>query len=103
VLVLAPRPAAIDAWVQTLRTRCTGQPVAVCLARQKGPLVSALRADEVLGRCPVPPRTVATYREALPPRRATEEPSEAALQVERRLNHRDQRTPRSPQSPTRRA
>ena len=36
-------PEAIEAWVTTLRTRFSGQPVAVCLARTQGPLVSALR------------------------------------------------------------
>src|SRR5262245_63238880 len=30
-LVLEHRPEAIDAWVQILRTRFNGQPVAVCL------------------------------------------------------------------------
>ena len=43
-LVLAPRPEAIDAWVQTLRTRFNGQPVAGCLERQQGPIVPGLRA-----------------------------------------------------------
>ena len=42
-LVLAHSPEAIDAWVQTLRTRFHGQPVAVCLELNKGPIVSALR------------------------------------------------------------
>ena len=42
-LILAHRPEAIDAWVQTLRTRCHGHPVAVCLELNKGPMVSALR------------------------------------------------------------
>jgi hypothetical protein len=37
------RPEAIDAWVQTLRTRFHGHPVAVCLELNKGPIVSALR------------------------------------------------------------
>ena len=37
------RPEAIDAWVQTLRTRFHGHPVAVCLERKKGPIVSAWR------------------------------------------------------------
>jgi transposase len=36
-------PEAIDAWVSMLRTRFNGQPVAICLERDKGPLVSALR------------------------------------------------------------
>lgn len=42
-LVLEHRPEAIDAWVQTLRTRFHEQPVAVCLELNKGPIVSALR------------------------------------------------------------
>ena len=42
-LRLDHRPEAIDAWVQSLRTRCNGQPVAVCLELNKGPIVSALR------------------------------------------------------------
>ena len=42
-LVLEHRPEAIDAWVQTLRTRFNGQPVAVCLELHTGPIVSALR------------------------------------------------------------
>ena len=42
-LLLEHRPEAIDAWVHTLRTRCNGHPVAVCLELHKGPIVSALR------------------------------------------------------------
>src|SRR5215813_7652020 len=41
-------PEAIDAWVTTLRTRCNGQPVAIGLARTKGPLVSAWRTYDFL-------------------------------------------------------
>jgi hypothetical protein len=36
-LSFAHRPEAIDAWVQTLRTRFHGHPVAVCLELNKGP------------------------------------------------------------------
>ena len=36
-------PEAIDAWVTTLRTRLHGHPVALCLERNKGPLVFTLR------------------------------------------------------------
>jgi hypothetical protein len=42
-LSLEHSPEAINAWVQTLRTRFNGQPVAVCLELNKGPIVSALR------------------------------------------------------------
>ena len=42
-LRLEHRPEAIDAWVCTLRTRFNGQPLAICLERTKGPMVSAPR------------------------------------------------------------
>jgi len=45
-LQLAHTPAAIDAWGTTRRTRFHGQPVALCLARNQGPIVSALPQDE---------------------------------------------------------
>jgi transposase len=102
-LGLEHRPEAIDAWGQTLRTRCHGQPIAVCLELHKGPIVSALRAYDCLGLFPVKPLPVAKYREAFPPSRANDDPADAARQVELLLTHRDQLTPRSPQSPTRRA
>ena len=52
-------PAAINAWGTTRRTRCHGQPVALCLARTKGPLVSALRQYDLLVLFPIPPLTLA--------------------------------------------
>jgi hypothetical protein len=102
-LHLEHRPAAIDAWAQSLHTRCNGQPVAVCLERKKGPRVSALCQDECLVLLPVTPLTVAQDREACTPSRATDAPTDAALQVALLLTHRDQLTALSPQSPTRRA
>jgi len=102
-LVLEHRPEAIDAWVQTLRTRFNGQPVAVCLELNKGPIVSALRAYDFLVLFPVNPFTLAKYREAFTPSRAKDDPTDAELQVELLLKHRDKLPPLSPQSPTMRA
>src|SRR5215510_149627 len=102
-LVLEHRPEAIDAWVQTLRTRFTGQPIAVCLERNQGPIVSALRAYDFLVLCPVNPFTLAKYREALTPSHAKDDPTDAELQVELLLKHRDKLTPLPPQSPMMRA
>jgi transposase len=102
-LILEHRPEAIDAWVQTLRTRFNGQPVAVCLELNKGPIVSALRQYEFLVLFPVNPLTLAKYREAFTPSRAKDDPTDAALQVELLLKHRDKLTPLTPQSPTMRA
>jgi transposase len=97
------RPEAIDAWVQTLRTRFSGRPVAVCLALNKGPIVSALRNYDFLVLFPVNPLTVARYREAFPPSRAKDDPTDAELQVELLLAHRDKLKPLQPQSPAMRA
>ena len=102
-LSLEHSPEAINAWVQTLRTRFNGQPVAVCLELNKGPIVSALRTYDFLVLFPVNPLTVATYREAFTPSRATDDPTDAELQVEILLKHRDKLTPLSPQSPAMRA
>ena len=73
-LSFAHRPEAIDAWVQTLRTRFSGRPVAVCLELKKGPIVSALRKYDCLVLFPVHPLTVARYREAFTPSRAKTTP-----------------------------
>src|SRR5215510_8960264 len=102
-LSLAHRPEAIDVWGQTLRTRFNGQPVAVCLELTKGPIVSALRNYDFLVLFPVHPLTVATYREAFTPSRAKDDPTDAELQVEILLKHRDKLTPLRPQSPPMRA
>jgi transposase len=75
----------------------------VCLELNKGPIVSALRQDDFLVLFPVNPFTLAKYREALTPSRAKDDPTDAELQVELLLKHRDKLTPLTPQSPTMRA
>src|SRR5512132_1491825 len=96
-------PEAIDAWVTTLRTRFNGQPVAICLELNKGPLVFALRKYDFLILFPLNPLTLARYREAFTPSRAKDDPADAALQLELLLTHRDKLQPLRPQSPTMRA
>src|SRR5499426_3941906 len=96
-------PEAIDAWVTTLRTRFTGQPIAVCLELDKGPLVSALRKYDFLVLFPLNPLTLARYREAFTPSRAKDDPTDAALQLAWLRTHRDKVQPLKPQSPTMRA
>src|SRR5262252_3937531 len=96
-------PEVIDAWVTALRTRCNGQPVAICLELTKGPLVSALRKYDFLILFPINPLTLARYREAFTPSRAKDDPTDAALQLELLLTHRDKLQPLNPQSPTMRA
>jgi transposase len=96
-------PEAIDAWVTTLRTRFNGQPVAICLELDKGPLVSALRKYDFLVLFPINPLTLARYREAFTPSRAKDDPTDAELQLELLLTHPDKLQPLTPQSPAMRA
>jgi transposase len=86
-----------------LRTRFHGQPMAICRERNKGPMVSALRQDDFLGLFPRNPMTVARDREACTPSRATDDPTDAALQLALLLTPRDTRPPLQPQSPPMRA
>ena len=102
-LILPHTPEAIDAWITTLRTRFNGQPIAICLELTKGPLVSALRKYDFLTLFPINPLTLARYREAFTPSRAKDDPTDAALQLELLLTHRDKLQPLKPQSPAMRA
>jgi hypothetical protein len=101
--VLAHTPEAIGAWARMLRHRFGGRPMAVCLELTTGPLVSALSTHDFGGLFPVHALTVATYREAFTPRRAKDDPSDAALQLARRLTHRDTRQGLTPPRVPRRA
>jgi transposase len=101
--LLTHTPEAIDAWVSTLRTRFNGHPIAVCLELNKGPIVSALRKYDFLVLFPINPLTLARYREAFTPSRAKDDPTDAALQLELLLTHRDTLQPLKPQSPAMRA
>src|ERR671937_2193860 len=101
--VLDHTPEAIDAGVCPLRQRFGGHPVAVCLELTKGPIVSALRKYDFLVLFPINPLMLARYREAFTPSRAKDDPTDAALQLERLLTHRDKLQPLQPQSPTMRA
>jgi len=96
-------PEAIDAWVTTLRTRFHSQPVAICLELSKEPLVFALRTYNFLVLFPTNPLTLARYREAFTPSRAKDDPTDAQLQLEVLLTHRDKLSPLQPQSPPMRA
>ena len=101
--VLEHQPDTIDAWVSTLRTRFKGQPIAICLELNKGPIVSALGKYDFLVLFPVNPLTLARYRQAFTPSHAKDDPTDAELQLELLLTHRDKLKPLNPQSPAIRA
>jgi Transposase len=98
--VLEHTPEAIDTWARALRHRFGGQPLAVGLELTKGPMVSALRPHDFLVLFPVNALTVANYRQAFTPSRAKDDPSEAEIQLELLLTHRDKLQGLTPQGTT---
>ena len=95
--VLAHRPDTIEAWALSLKQRFQGQPIAVCLELVKGPLVYALQKYDFLVLFPVNPSTLAKYRQAFTPSNAKDDPSDAQLQLELLMQHRDKLKPLQPE------
>lgn len=95
--VLTHRPDTIAAWATSLKQRFHGQPIAICLEIAKGPLVYALQKYDFLVLYPVNPSTVAKYRQAFTPSNAKDDPSDAQLQLELLMQHRDKLKPLYPQ------
>jgi transposase len=93
---LKQTPEAIAAWVAHLRARYGGRKIAVCLEQSRGPLIYALLRYDFLTLFPVPPKTLAKYREAFAPSRAKDDPTDAALLLELLMTHRDRLRPWRP-------
>ena len=100
---LAHQPEVIEAWVTDLRQRFEGQPIAMALELNKGPIVEALRQYDGLVLFHINPLMLARYRQAFTPSRAKDDPTDAELQLELLLRHRDKLKPLMPQSPEMRA
>jgi transposase len=98
LIVLAHRPEDIDVWACALRDRFQGQPLAVCLELTRGPIVHALQKYDFFVLFPVNPETLAKYRQAFAPSRAKDDPTDAQLQMELLLHHRDKLRALKPQS-----
>ena len=96
---LTHTPEAIAAWSSSLYQRFGGKPVAICLELDKGPLVYALREYPFLVVFPVNPLMLARFREAFATSGAKDDPSDARLQLELLLKHRDRLRPLNPSSP----
>jgi transposase len=86
---LKQSPEAIGEWATRLRERFGGRRVAVCLEQSRGPLIYALLRHDFFTLFPVPPKTLAKYREAFAPSRAKDDPSDAALLLDLLVTHRD--------------
>ncbi|MDQ3252835.1 MAG: IS110 family transposase, partial [Acidobacteriota bacterium] len=91
--VINHTPEALDEWAVSLRTRFSGQQLAVCLEQSRGPLIFALLKYDFLVLYPVNPTTLAKYREAFSPSRGKDAPQDAEYLVELLIDHRDRLKP----------
>lgn len=85
-------PQAIDDWVLTLRKRIPNQRVAICLELKNGPIVYALLKYSFIDLYPIPPATLAKYRETFTHSGAKDDPRDAFLMVDFMRRHDDQLT-----------
>jgi transposase len=88
--ILKQNPEAIAAWVTALRSRFGGRPVAICVEQSRGALIYALMGYDFLILYPVNPAQLASYRKALYPSGAKDDPTDAELLARFVREHRDQ-------------
>ena len=81
-------PEALQSWIQSLRERFGGRPVAIAVEQKRGALIYALMHVEFLHLYPVNPITVAKVREAFYPSGAKGDPSDADLLLDVLISHR---------------
>ena len=99
---LDQEPEAIDQWVTQLQQRFPNQKVAVCLEQKRGPLIYALMKFDSLILVPINPMQLASFRKALGPSGAKDDPTDAQLLAEFVLKHPDRLRPWYPDDePTR--
>jgi transposase len=81
-------PEALQSWIQQLRLRFGGRPVAIAIEQARGALIYALMHVEFLHIYPVNPQTLAKLRQAFHPSGAKDDPTDADLLLEVLLNQR---------------
>src|SRR6516162_6754483 len=81
-------PEALQSWIQSLRDRFGGRPVAIAVEQKRGALIYALMHVDFLHLYPVNPVTVAKMREAFYPSGAKDDPRDADLLLDILISHR---------------
>lgn len=89
-------PEDLREWVQKVRDRFNGAKIAVAIEQKRGPVIYALMAHDFIVLYPINPKSLAKFREAIRPSRATSDPSDANLLMELLSKHRDRFRPWKP-------
>jgi transposase len=82
-------PEGLQTWIDQLRARFGGRPVAIAVEQARGALIYALMHVDFLHLYPVNPQTLAKLRKAFYPSGAKDDPGDAGLLLEVLLNHRN--------------
>jgi transposase len=83
------KPAALHAWVGQLRARFRQGKIALALEQSRGAVIYALMNYDFLLLYPIPPKTLARYREAFATSGAKSDPTDADLLLELVHTHAD--------------
>lgn len=87
-VTLDQTPEALQNWIQQLRNRFAGRPVAIAVEQKRGALIYALMHVDFLHLYPVNPQTLAQFRKAFYPSGAKDDPIDADLLLEILMTHR---------------
>ena len=102
-LVLANTPEALTAWIQQLRQRFGGRPVAIAWEKTRSGFFHTLMQYDFLVLYPLNAAAVARYRQAFATSRAKDDPTDAELLAELLTKHRDEFRPWKPDTRSPRA
>jgi transposase len=81
-------PEALQNWINLLRDRFAGHPVAIAVEQKRGALIYALMHVDFLRLYAVNPQTLAQFRKAFYPSGAKDDPVDADLLLEILMTHR---------------
>jgi transposase len=87
-VTLDQTPEALQNWIQLLRNRFAGRPVAIAVEQKRGALIYALMHVDFLRLYPVNPQMLAQFRKAFYPSGAKDDPVDADLLLEILMTHR---------------
>lgn len=87
-ITLDQTPEALQSWIQLLRQRFGGRPVAIAIEQKRGALIYALMHVDFLRLYPVNPQTLAQFRKAFYPSGVKDDPIDADLLLEILMTHR---------------
>jgi transposase len=87
-ITLDQTPEALQSWIQLLRQRFDGRPVAIAIEQKRGALIYALMHVDFLRLYPVNPQTLAQFRKAFYPSGVKDDPIDADLLLEILMTHR---------------